>query len=516
MNTLFINGSFHSIDEPNVKKEAMWVVDGKIRALGSRCALREEAFRAKEVDLGGKWVGPSFTDSHVHLLGFGQSLDQLALEELSLEEVLDRVFQATQKTPPSEWIVGQGFNFNNWDRGFPQKEWLDAISPNHPVGLFARDWHMVWVNSKALEIMGVTRETPDPKGGIISRGPDQEPTGVMKEHAVSVLLDALPKETLEAREAFLGKAIKKAHSYGVTGVQNMEGAGSLRALQSLHQKGKLPFRVWATIPVDSLEHAKELGIAAGFGDRFLKVGGVKIFADGALGSRTASMLEPYEHSVDHGVQLFAKEELAKVVRTANENFLPVAVHAIGDRAVRIVLDAIGEGRKVGIRNRIEHAQLVSKEDIPRFSALGVVASMQPIHLPGDRKTAERIWGKRCERTFPCRELLDHGAVLAFGSDCPIETMDVLQGLYAAVMRKGIGEEESWQPHQALTPYEALRAYTWDAAFAASEEGYRGDLKEGYLADFVVLDQDILSGRGEILKETQVCATFLEGVCVYSR
>lgn len=520
MNQLFVNGNIYSLTRKQTPyAEAMWVEDGIIREMGSTKTLRNRVGRAVEVDLQGKTVIPSFTDSHIHFLNFGLGLKQLQLEGLSLEQVLDRVRIKAADTQRDTWIVGRGFNFNDWAEGWPKKEWLDQITTTHPVVLVAKDGHMIWVNTRALTLLGISDNTPNPRGGVIQREPGGELTGIFQERACDLILDKLPEPSLDDCEEALARAIKQAHAYGITAVHNMEDARSLKVAQRLRARGDLNFRIWSTIPQTQIDLAVELGLASGFGDRYLRIGGIKIFADGSLGSRTAWMLDPYENTNDRGVTVTDQAELASLVEKANQADLPVVVHGIGDGAVRAVLDAVETKGRKDLRNRLEHSQLVSPEDINRFSKLNVIPSMQPTQCPEDRYMADVYWGERCSTIYPFRRLLDSGARLAFGSDCPVETCNVFLGLYSAVARKRWSEPNSdpWYPDQAISLYEALRAYTIDAAYAGGEEHYRGDLRPNMAADFLVLSQDILASEDpEILKETQILATYFEGKLLYQK
>jgi len=496
----------------------MAVRDGVILAVGKHKEVLGHLGNLKEVDLGGRTVLPSFTDAHLHFLHVGLGLQMLQLAGNSLQVTLEKVRQVAHKSPPGSWIQGRGFNFNDWAEGWPRKQWLDEIAPLSPVVLTAKDGHMIWVNSKALQVAGITENTPNPAGGVIERDESGQLTGILKEDAIMLVTDKVPLPTETQCAEALKKAIELAYSYGITAVHSMEDEISWRAWQKLRSEQPLLFRCLMSIPVHNLDKVINIGLQTGFGDEILRIGGVKLFVDGSLGSRTALMNEPYEGTVDElGVAILTANNLFSVVQKANGQGLPVVVHAIGDGANRLVLDAIEKVGDKRLRNRIEHAQLIHPSDLQRFRDCNVIASMQPTQCPQDRYMTEKHWGIRAAHCYPFRDLADLGVTLAFGSDCPVESMDVLLGLYSAVVRKRWDEphSEPWHKRQAITMGEAIRAYTYGGAYAAGEEHYRGCLAPGMKADFVVLSHDILGEDPEILKETNIDATYFEGNMVYS-
>jgi predicted amidohydrolase YtcJ len=389
---------------------------------------------------------------------------------------------------------------------------LDAVAPNHPVALWSKDGHTLWLNSLALKELGINSFTPDPPGGVIERDELGQPTGILKEKAAELV-----KQRVEASSPLLQRSVEEAMESllrkGLVGLHNCEDERALSLLQSLKSQGKLKMRILHHIPAENLEAAIKLGIKSGFGDEYLRIGGVKIFADGTLGSRTAAMLEPYLGEPENlGILTITPEELEELVLKAGEAGLSVAVHAIGDRANRVVLDALEKAPR--LRHRIEHVQLLTPQDLPRLAKLGVVASMQPIHATSDMEMAERYWGKeRCRWAYAWRSLLEAGTILAFGSDCPVEPPDPLLGIYAAVTRRrldGSPGPEGWFPEQRLTVEEAIRAYTWGNAFAAVEEKSRGTLAPGFLADITILSDDIFRTAPEKIPAIEVLGTIIGG------
>lgn len=472
------------------------------------------------IDLGGHMVIPGLTDSHTHFAAFSFGLTDVNLDGVaSLEAALERVRQrAAEGLPEGAWLRGQGFNANTWDRR-PTRWDLDRVAPDRPVILVSKDMHSAWVNSVALQQAGITAATADPAGGRIVRDEHGEPTGILQERAQGLVGEILPERTPdEWREALL-KGIAHAHARGVVGVHNMDGIDSFRAFQRMHHKGGLAFRVYQQIPEGMLDWAIDVGLSTGYGNASLRVGGVKIFADGSLGSQTAHMLEPFTGG-DCGVPVHTAAELHALISRAVLHDLSVAVHAIGDQANQTVLDVLAEvapeSQQRGLRHRIEHAQLLTATDLPRFAQLGVTASVQPSHAPSDRYIADRYWGERCSYAYAFKSLLASGAHLAFGSDVPVEPLDPLAGIYAAVWRKRLDEPESapWYPEQRLTVAEALSGFTMGAAMASCEESIKGSLAPGKLADLVVLDRDISRGDEESLRAVRVVATVIGGRRVY--
>jgi len=508
------------------RRVAALAVDGeRVVALGDTGELRARFPRFIRIPLDGLTVLPAFTDSHIHLAGFGLSLRHVDLRPCrSLRDAVARVAGAVKEARPGEWVWGGGWDKNLWSEGrFPRRYDLDPLTGDHPVALRSKDGHTVWINSVALALTGITRETPDPEGGLIVRDSETgEPTGLLAERAAYLPFEIAGRPSPVEIEQAVQNASAVLHKAGVAGVHVMEGGDVLAACQRLRARGKLTLRVCMMVPEDSLEAAIKLGVRTGFGDVTLRVGGVKIFSDGALGSQTASMLEAYEGQPENvGVAVRSPEQLRALVGAAAAHGIAAVVHAIGDRANRCVLDALEAARpdsvRWGLRHRIEHAQLLHPRDLPRLAALGVVASMQPIHCTQDRDIADRYWGRRSRYAYAFRSLLRCGTRLTFGSDAPVETPDVLTGIYAAVARKRRDEPErpAWYPEESLTVDEAIRAYTEGPAYAAEEERLKGKLLPGYLADFVALSRDPLEAAPDELPGIQVAMTVVGGVVRYS-
>ncbi len=523
MAVVYCNGNIHTLDQRESVVEALVEENGFIVATGSNEEARAVVGRgAREVDLQGLTVVPGLTDSHTHFLVFSLGLERVRLEGVTrLAEALERVREAAGHTPEGRWILGGGFNVDTWEGGrFPTRHDLDSVCAGHPVALTSFDCHTLWVNSLALKTCGITRETRVPEGGRIDTDPDGEPVGIIGENAMKLIERHIPKPTADEAEQAILSGIKVAHRLGLAGVHVMEGSDSLAAFQRLAMRGALSLRVCAFIPAESLEDAVELGVRSGFGGDYLRIGGLKLFTDGSLNSRTADMIEPYEGTDYRGIAAISPEELERVVGRALDSGISVAVHAIGDRANRKTLDVLSRhaarSRELGLRNRIEHAQLLHPDDLRRFSETGTIASVQPVHATSDRYVADRLWGRRSRYAYAFKSLLDSGAVLAFGSDAPVETIDPLRGIYAAVVRKRESEPGSqpWYPEERITIAQAVRAYTTGAAHASYAEGRQGSIERGKVADFAVLSENIFSGEAEKVLSTRIMLNVVGGRAVY--
>ncbi|MCS7174006.1 MAG: amidohydrolase [Armatimonadetes bacterium] len=521
----FHNGRIYTLNRADTVAQALACWQGRIVAVGTDGEVRDRFPEFAEVDLGGLVVLPAFTDAHLHLVALGLSRRWVNLEGVgSLRDAVLRVAEAVRRATPGSWILGRGWEPSGWPEGrLPSRADLDAVSPENPVVLWSRDGHLLWCNSLALIRAGLGPGTPDPPGGTIDRE-GEDPTGVLREAATALVARAVPPPPEGEVESAILEAVRDLHRYGITGVHEMVGPAEdrsvLAVLQRLHQAGSLRLRVVVAIPAHRLEEARRLGLRSGLGDEWLRVGFVKIFADGTLRSRTAAMLEPYEGQPQNvGIAAYEPEELRDLVARAARAGWPCAVHAIGDRAVRWVLDAFEAAQEVsrrcGLRHRVEHAQLVHPLDLPRFGRLRLVASMQPSHCASDEALARQHWGARSRCAYAWRSLLRSGAVLAFGSDAPVEAPDVLRSLYVAVFRRHPEDRRELPgPEEALSVWEALRAYTLGPAYAAGEEYLKGSLEVGKVCDLVALDQDILQ-RPEALPQTRVRMTVLGGEVVFS-
>jgi predicted amidohydrolase YtcJ len=539
---LLVNGRIYTMDAGCPRASALAITGERILAVGDD--LHDLLAPGCEVlDLGGRCVLPGLTDSHIHFTWYALGLRTLDLTgATALNEMLASVAQRAREARPGEWIVGQRWDQELWpEHRFPTAADLDSVAPVHPVALRAKSGHALVANSLALRLAGITAETPDPSGGRIGRDAEGRPDGMLfEDSAMDLVTDLIPLPGPEEIEGAVREAFPSAWRVGLTAIHDVDGPPAFAVYQRLHVRGELGLRVVKYLPADALDCALEVGLRAGLGDDWLRVGGIKVFTDGALGTRTAAMLAPYEGEPENtGVLTMDEEGLRALARKAVAGGLPLAVHAIGDRANRMVLDVLADVGTVSTDHtavkqavpgqdavqhwlfrpvhRIEHVQLLHPEDVPRLAGLGVVASMQPIHATQDCEMADRYWGKRCGTAYAWRSLLEAGTTLAFGSDCPVEDLNPFLGIHAAVTRRradGFPGPEGWYPEQRLTMEEAVHGYTLGAACAAGLEDRLGSLAPGKLADLVVLDRDIFTCDPMSIAETQVAATMIGGRFVY--
>jgi predicted amidohydrolase YtcJ len=524
--TVLFNGRIYTMDDHLPLAEAVAVRCGRIVAVGDDEEILALAGpNSVRWDLRGNTVLPGFSDAHLHLVSYGLSMTEVQLDGLpSCEDAVAHVAERVRTADPGHWIRGWGWNRNLW-RGaaFPGKRDLDPVAPDNPVYLRSKDGHAAWVNSLALEHAGITKQTRDPPGGEVDRDPQTgEPTGVLKERAMEIVERAAGPARLDERVEGILAAAERLHRLGIVGVHTPEKEHGLSALQSVWLRGELDLRVSVMIREEHLEHALQMGLRAGLGDEFLRLTALKVYADGSLGSRTADMFEPYDDEPgNHGLEVTSNERLGQLIADSTASGWSVAIHALGDRANSRVLDALEahwrEWSRLGLRQRIEHAQLLAPLDIARMGAMGVIASMQPIHCTSDMLMAEGHWGSRCSGACAWRSVLESGAVLAFGSDAPYDDPSVMKGLFAAVARQ---REDGtppggWYPEQRLTVPEAVYAYTMGAAYASGEERIKGSVRVGKQADMVVLSQDIFDLPSDAILDTRVEATVIAGEVVYS-
>ncbi len=534
---LFTGGPVYTADPTGPRwAEAVAVREGRVLAVGTAVELADlRGPQTEVVDLAGRLLLPGFTESHVHFIELALRAVQVdATTAVSAHEVAGMVSDALAQRRDAAsggWVRGGGWNTNIWPGGsLPHRQILDEAAPDIPVALDSKAMHAVWVNSAALRRAGITAATPDVPGGVIERDADGEPTGVLHENAVDLVARVYPKPAVTDTTAAVLAATPGMWQTGIVALHNAndsEDGLSFRTYQALRSEGRLGLRVVQHIPVCNLAHAAALGLRSGLGDAWLRVGGVKMFADGALGNRTASMLQPFTGEPDNwGVPTTDPEEMLELALTASAAGLSLTIHAIGDRANRDVLNVLAEVRRQEalhgsaphLRHRIEHVQVIHPADLPRLAALDVLASVQPIHATSDMLIVDRFWGpERAPGAYAFRSLLDSGAHLVFGSDGPIEPHAPLTGIHAAVTRRradGTPGPAGWQPQERITVAEAVDAYTYWPAYAAGEERYRGSITPGKAADLVVLGANIFEAAPMAIRDTPVDMTVLDGRVVW--
>jgi predicted amidohydrolase YtcJ len=527
---IFINAHIVTMDEENPEAEALAVGQGKILSVGSTKKIRDSFPGVEAIDLDRKTVMPGIIESHGHLLSLGQSFLELNVEGITKpQEVVEAVKKRVEETPPGQWITGWGWDEGAWARNYPRNDELSQVSPENPVYLRGLHGFACWVNDKALDVAGITAKTPDPPNGtILKHAESGKPTGILSNEAQELVTRHIPPLTQEQIEKALQMAIEECLKHGLTTVHEARTTTAmLEAFQSLLKKDKLRSRIYVMLDwtdEDLIESYFQKGPEVD-PEQMLAVRCVKIFVDGALGSRGAAMMEPYSDAPgEKGLIVTSEHEVYRLTSRALKSGLQVAVHAIGDRANRITLNAFRRAIK-GVpetkdhRLRVEHAQVVALEDIPKFAPLGLVLSMQPPHCTSDMPWAEtRVGPDRIRGAYAWRSFLDSGVHLTLNSDFPGETLNPFYGMYAAMTRQNPeGKPEGgWYPDQCLSREEVLKAYTVEAAFSGFTEDINGRILPGMLADFIVLSDDILSIPVREFLSLQVEQTYLCGNLVFHR
>ena len=526
--TVLANGRIYTMDAMGTVAEALVVRDGRV-AFAGRLADVNPAVGESRIDLGGRAVLPGLTDAHGHLMYLARG--RLTLDAggaRSEEAIAGKVGEAVARSRPGDWISGRGWDQNLWPgRQFPTKASLDRVAPRNTVALVRVDGHATWCNSAALQASGVTRDTPDPTGGIVVKDAGGEPTGLLVDTAQRLVQRAEPLPSEERFDEAVRDAIGECLAAGLTGIHEM-GATlfALASYRRLVERGQFPFRNYAAVAGRSEEtwaHYRERGPEE-IGDGQVMVRAFKLLSDGALGSRGAALHSPYcDDPENRGLLLIPAEELSRLAGEAMERGFQVCVHAIGDRANTLTLDTFErvlaerpEAR--ALRPRVEHAQILAESDIPRFRRLGVLPSMQPTHCTSDMEwAAERLGPERLRGAYAWRSLLDTGAIIAGGSDFPVESPNPFHGIYAAVARRPLsGDRRDWQPGQRMTRDEAVRAFTAWNAHASHQEGEVGALAPGRRADLIVCSDDVFACEEQRIAGIVPELTMLGGGVVYRR
>jgi len=512
--------------------EAVAITGDRITAVGSSDEIKDHVPSTGEIiGAGGRLILPGFIDCHTHFLagGFGLSAIQLR-DAASREEFALRIKQKAGQLGPGRWITQGSWDHQRFDPPeLPRREWIDAVTPRNPVCVNRLDCHMVLANGLALELAGISRSTASPSGGEIIRDQETgEPTGILKDAAMELVTKIIPEPDMAEKIEAAGQAFRHAAENGVTSVHEMADASSLEVYQEIiANRGALPVRINVYIPITEVGLLSALKLKSPFGGLFLKIGGLKGFSDGSLGSSTACFFEPYSDDPSTSglfhEQMYPEGIMEKRVREADRAGLQVAIHAIGDRANKTVLDifekVMSESGPRDRRWRIEHAQHLRPADVERFGRLDVIASVQPYHQIDDSRWAEKKIGPaRAEWAYAFKSLLDSGARLAFGSDWTVAPLDPLAGIYAAVTRRTLDGKKpgGWYPEQKLTVEQAVRGYTVDAAYAEFAENEKGSLAPGMLADLVVVDRDIFRIPAEEIAGAGVVMTMVGGRVVFRR
>ncbi len=517
--TVFYNARIYT-QADGICVDSMAVRKGRIVAVGNKLEHDPDLARYDKIDLKKRTVIPGLVDAHTHFVFFALSLGNVSVQNLdSLGATLKKIKKFSSGLPRSKWIYGEGYQPDLWrQREEPDRYMLDKVTGGHPAFIYSKDQHSVWVNSKALELAGYDRNTRDPDGGKIERYPDGTPTGILREGPAYVpILSHIPDPSRAEMMRLYKRALEFAYERGVTGIHSFDGPDAFELFGHLAEKNKVGLRVNYYPGAKLLPQLEKTSTRYGTGTEFFRLAGIKIFADGSLGSQTGYCFNKYVGSKNnYGIEVTPVPELKRLVKKAAKLGFPCAVHAIGDRAVANVLEAFEAGPKLpfGVRHRIEHLQQVRRKDIPRIKKMAVIGSMQPSHCPADISLVRSYWGKRGSNAYIFRTLIDNGVDLAFGSDAPIEPLDPLRGIAAAVRRAKMGSRDVFHPEQRISAAEALYAYTVGPAVAAGESHRRGYLLPDNPADFVVLDRNITRVAVTKLCDTRVLATVIDGKLKY--
>ena len=520
-----VNARVWTGDSARPWAEAFAVRGEQIATVGSSAAVRKVAGTARVIDAAGRMVVPGFIDSHVHFIDGGFGLSSVQLRDAKTPaEFIARIKAFAATVPPGAWITGGNWDHEQWGGELPRHDWIDSVTPNNPVWINRLDGHMSLANAAALRAAGITRASRELAGGTIVRDARGEPTGVLKDNATDLVNAVMPNPPAELEDRALDTAMAYVAAQGVTSVVHMGTWRDLAIFERAHKAGRLKTRIYAAVPLATWEQLRDTVAARGRGDAWLRIGALKGFVDGSLGSHTAAMLQPFTDAPsDTGLFVNTHEHLYEWTSGADKAGLHVIVHAIGDRAIRDQLDIFERVEKENgprdRRFRIEHAQHIAPPDIPRFAKLGVIASMQPYHAIDDGRWAEKVIGpERSKTTYAFRSLRDAGATLAFGSDWFVAPPTPLEGLYAAVTRRTLDDRNptGWIPEQKISLEDALRAYTRGAAYATFTEKEKGVIAPGTLADFAIIDRDLTKVAPEAIRDAHIALTAVGGRVVYER
>ena len=496
-----------------------------IVAVGSNAEVESLIGNDTEViSVPGSMLVPGFIDTHVHFISSGSGLASVQLRDAATpEEFAARIGAFADTVEPGEWIMHGTWDHEMWGGELPRRDWIDDVTPDNPVWVSRLDGHMALANSLALQLAGVDADTPDVDGGEIVRYEDGRPTGILKDNAMGLVDTAVPAASAAQLDREARAAMEHVAGNGVTSVHDMAGWQSLATYRRAADRGGLITRIYSVVPLRDWERLRDEVAASGVGDSWLRIGGLKGFMDGSLGSHTAAMLEPFTDAPDDvGFLINTLDELREWVTGADAAGLQVMVHAIGDSAIRdlldIYLDAVEANGKRDRRFRMEHAQHIHPDDIERFAIQQVIASMQPYHAIDDGRWAEKVIGaERAKTTYAFRSLIEAGAKVSFGSDWSVAPATPIEGIYAAVTRQTLdgANPGGWVPEQIISVEEALHAYTTVAAYASFEEDTKGALKPGMLADFVLLDRDLTAIEADRIRDAEVLKTVVGGAVVFS-
>ena len=528
---IITNANIYTVDKAKPKAEAVAILGDRIVAVGAIAEVDTwRGSNTKVIDAGGKLVLPGFDDAHVHLVNGGKQLESIQLNDAtSSSDFVNRIAERSKKIPKGEWITGGDWDETKWDPPqMPSKELIDAVTPETPVSVGRYDGHMALANSIALKLAGITAKTPDPPGGLIVRDARGNPTGGLKDAAMDFVNKVMPPLSHDRRLRAVKRALAHAASLGVTSVQDMNPEyADVEVYSELLDRGELTARIYAAPMITGWEDQAKIGIRRAFGSPYLRMGAVKGYADGSLGSTTAYFFDPFTDTPNtHGILDAQMQPISKMRQRmlgADASGIQLCIHAIGDQGISLILELFADVVKAhgqsDRRLRIEHAQHMAANDFERFAQLHVIASVQPFHAIDDGRFAERRIGPdRIKRTYAFRTFLDHGVRLALGTDWDVAPLNPMLTVYAAVTRATLDGKNpnGWVPEQKLTVPETLEAYTMGSAYAEFQDQEKGSITPGKLADMVILSDDILSIDPKLIRDVQVETTIVGGKIVWQK
>ncbi len=530
-NRIFYNGNIYTADKNNTFAQAMYVENGRIKFIGTNEQVQKYEIQATGIiDLNKRTVVPGFIDSHIHLLAYGKSLDEIDLSGCkSIDEIIDISKSFLKKNKSIKCLIGFAWNQENFtNKALPTKTDLDKISKDIPIFFKRACLHVAVCNSRLLEIAGITKDTKIDGGEVDVV--DGDTTGILRENAINLLIDYMPNYTREDKKAYVLKAIEKLNSYGITGVHtddlsdNNGGMEMLEIYKELKMENRLKLRIYIQSRIASYNEAREyfkLGFDKYLGDEDFKIGSIKLLGDGSLGGQTAAMNEPYENTSETGIALFSQEELDNIVDIAHKNSVSVVIHAIGDKTIDMAIHSFEKAMKkypdIKVRHGIVHCQITSREALDKIKENNIIAYIQPIFIDADSKIVEKRVGKeRAQYSYNWKRLHDDGVILTFSSDSPVESPNPFKNIYCAVSRKDLNGKpnEGFLAEQALNVIDSVRAYTINSAFASYEESIKGSLEVGKLADFAVLTDNIFEVEVDKIKDISCIMTVKGGEIVF--
>jgi len=518
---LFHNGTIHTLQSQSQIVDAILIQNNRIIYCGKSTDVNLPDYLVEKIDLQNRFVIPAFTDCHTHVAAVALDHERLRLDDCqSKAQALDLIANFVNTQKPGQWILGGGWNANIWPEGRPDRNDLDKITKQHPVAIYNKDGHTQWLNSRALAVCDFNDQSTDSAGGRLARDEKGNLTGLVYEKAcewVDRISDICSYDQLQR---CMNKLYPKIYRLGITSVHSCDGFDKFKLFNQMQINNDLKLRVCMHPPAADMDKLIDAGIQSAGGNEWLRMGGLKYFTDGSLGSQTADMFENYEGLDHNGISVLSENDLDEQVRHAAENGLSATIHAIGDQAINKTLnvfDAVNNIKSpVSLRHRIEHSQIIHEQDLPRFFSLNIIVSMQPLHIADDVQIAEKYLGGRSKYTYPVNSLLKSGCRVVFGSDMPVADPDPLKGIQAAVSRRYRLDrsQQIWQPQECISAQKAVHAYTRDAAYASYEENIKGTLTPGKVADFIVLNQDIMSSGEEKLDQIKNMMTIMNGEIVY--